>query len=85
VTRKALRDYTFSDGTFVPKGATISAAATPIHYDEAFYPNAARFEPFRFVDASEGGGENGSKSRFVSTANEFLPFGHGKHAWYGNF
>ena len=79
--RKALKGFTFSDGTFVPEGTMIMVAARSIHYDEAFYDNAHAFEPFRFAELRELEGE-GVKHHFISTATEYLPFGHGRHAWY---
>ncbi|KAG8219275.1 cytochrome P450 [Butyriboletus roseoflavus] len=79
--RKALKDFTFSDGTFVPKGTTILAPIRSIHYDEEYYGNAYAFEPFRFADLREEDGE-GMKYQFTSTTTNYLPFGHGRHAWY---
>ena len=80
--RRALKDFTFSDGTFVPKGTVVVAATRSVHYDEAYYPNAHVFEPFRFADLGKKDGED-VKYHFVSTATEYLAFGHGRHAWYG--
>ena len=80
--RKVLKDFTFSDGTFVPKGTTIIVASRAIHHDEAFYDNADTFEPFRYADLPELEGE-GMKYQLVSTTTEYLPFGLGRHAWYG--
>ena len=57
LTRKALKDFTFEDGTFIPKGTAIAAAARCVHHDDAFYPNAHEFEPFRFADLREEDGE----------------------------
>ena len=82
MTRKVLKDFMFSDGTFVPKGTTIIVAARAIHHDEEFYENADTFEPFRFVDLRGLEGE-GVKYQFASTTTEYLSFGHGRHAWYG--
>ena len=57
------------------------AAARCVHYDEEIYPNAHTFEPFRFSDLRGEDGE-GAEHQYLSTAPEFLPFGHGPHAWY---
>ena len=82
ITRKALKDFTFSDGTFIPKGTTIAVAARSIHYDEKFYKDANKFQPFRFAEIHEED-SRGEKRQLVSTAIEYLPFGHGnKHVWY---
>ena len=80
LTRKALKDFTFEDGTFIPKGTAIAAAARCVHHDDAFYPNAHEFEPFRFADLREEDGE-GAEHQYVSTTPEYLPFGYGRHAW----
>ena len=82
LTRKALKDFTFSDGTFIPKGTVIVTPIRSIHHDETFYENAHAFEPFRFADLHEEDGE-GVKHQFTSTTTEYLPFGHGRYAWYG--
>ena len=71
---------TLSDGTFIPKGALVTAPARAIHYDETYYPNAHSFEPFRFFDMHDKDEEN-VNHQFVSTTSAFLAFGHGQHAW----
>ena len=73
-----MKDFTFSDGTFVPKGTTIGVATGCIHLDDRFYENAEAFKPFRFADMEEP-----DKHQFVSTSIEYHVFGHGMHAWYG--
>ncbi|RDX42956.1 cytochrome P450 [Lentinus brumalis] len=84
VTRKAMRDLTLSDGTFIPKDTLIAAASYPMHYDESIYENASTFDPFRFSRMREEDGE-GTKHQFVNTSVEYIPFGHGKHACPGRF
>ena len=49
MTRKALQDFTFSDGTFIPAGTTISAPSHSVHHDGQFYDNPYTFDPFRFA------------------------------------
>ena len=78
--RKAMKDFTFLDGTFIPKGTDIAAASRSMHYDEAFYPDAHEFKPFRSVDLQRD--EEGGVHQYISTTPEYLAFGHGKHAWY---
>ena len=81
VWRKALKDFVFSDGTFIPKGTLIGVATRSVHHDEKFYRNANVFQPFRFAGMHEDDGED-TKGQLVSTTMEYLAFGHGKHAWY---
>ena len=39
------------------------------------------FDPLRFADMRSEEGAS-IKHQFVSTSPEYVPFGHGKHAWY---
>ncbi|KAJ3559201.1 hypothetical protein NM688_g483 [Phlebia brevispora] len=84
MSRMALQDYTFSDGTFVPKGSMVSVAARPVHMDDEFYENAEVFDPWRFANMRDEDGE-GTKHQLVNTGPEFIPFGHGRHACPGRF
>jgi cytochrome P450 len=76
-----MRDYTFADGTSIPKGARIVAPIRPIHFDESIYKDADKFDGFRFSDMRELEGES-AKHHVSNTNLEFLHFGHGHHAWY---
>ncbi len=75
-----MKDVTFHDGTFIPKGTIVLAAARPTHYDEAYYADASAFDGFRFARMREVEGE-GTKHQYVNTSTEYVAFGHGKHAW----
>ncbi|KAI9463826.1 cytochrome P450 [Boletus coccyginus] len=85
LARKALKDFKFSDGTFIPKGTSVAVASRSLHYDEHFYKNPELFEPFRFVHMCETDARNGPKHQLVSTTTEYLTFGHGRHACPGCF
>ncbi|EJD49223.1 cytochrome P450, partial [Auricularia subglabra TFB-10046 SS5] len=82
--RKAMQDYTFSDGTAVRKGETVCVPAHATHLDDAVYPRAATFNGFRFYDAEEHEGLY-LPNRLIATSTEFLAFGMGKHACPGRF
>jgi len=84
LTRKAVKDFTFSDGTFIPAGTTVSAPMRATHYDENIYEHPEVFDPFRFSDLRETSGES-AKHQLVSTSVEYLVFGHGLHACPGRF
>ena len=93
--RKAFEDYTFADGTFVPKGAQVSTILHSMHRDDARYPNANEFDGFRFFKMAQGkaggdsenhgddGGESISttKYQFPTTSPDFLAFGFGMHRY----
>ena len=80
VGRKALKDVVLSDGTLIPAGTLVAANSYRMHYDDAYYPNADEFDPFRFARMREIEGE-GTKHQFVNTSNNYVPFGVGRHAW----
>lgn len=81
--RKAVKDVTLSDGTRIPRGTLVAAAAVTAHSDDARYgPDALAFDPFRFARLREGGGADAVlKHQLVNTSVDFITFGHGKHAW----
>ena len=83
--RKAVKDVTLSDGTRIPHGTLVAAAAVTAHSDDARYgPDALAFDPFRFarMRAGAGAGAGGDlKHQLVSTSADYLAFGLGRHAW----
>ena len=81
IFRKAVKDVTLSDGTRIPKGTLVAAASVTAHTDDARYAEPDVFDPFRFARMREGGVEDALKHQLVNTSLDFLPFGHGKHAW----
>ncbi|KAF5379456.1 hypothetical protein D9615_006552 [Tricholomella constricta] len=82
--RVARQPFTFSDGTYIPKGTVITAAAHALHLDETCYQDPSTFDPFRFVDKTKK--ENaGRKVDMASTHSDFIAFGHGRHACPGRF
>jgi len=91
MTRKALQDYTFSDGTFIPKGGFVSVAERHTHYDSDNYDRPEIFNPWRFIEL--GGGTEGAnfidtnnvRYQMVTTGSSYVTFGHGKNACPGRF
>lgn len=77
--RYSLKPFVFSNGQAVPAGTMIACPVLSIHQDDAYYPDAARFDPWRFTDSKSFDGPAG---RITSTHPEYLAFGHGKRAWY---
>ncbi|KIK77861.1 hypothetical protein PAXRUDRAFT_775722 [Paxillus rubicundulus Ve08.2h10] len=82
--RKAMKDFTFSDGTVLPKGTFLATASQATQLDDEVYQNANMFDPFRFANMRDEDGEGG-KHLYVSTNPQYLAFGHGKHACPGRF
>ena len=61
LTRTGMREVVkkggvqFPNGQTVPQGAWLAIPAVAIHYDESFYPNSGKYDPFRFVpDTAKG-------------------------------
>ncbi|KAH7922160.1 cytochrome P450 [Leucogyrophana mollusca] len=75
--RKALKDFTLSDGTFIQRGTLVSASFG-VHFDEAYYEDSQTFEGFRFATGASVRVNN----VMTTTSAKYLPFGHGRHAWY---
>ena len=80
LNRKALKDYTFSDGTFIPKGSYVSTSKAATHSESGYYTNPYTFDPWRFASLRDKDGES-VKHQMVNTSVEYLTFGLGKHAW----
>ncbi|GLB35443.1 putative cytochrome p450 [Lyophyllum shimeji] len=83
--RKTLKDFTFSDGTVVPKGHTIAVANFPMHHDEANYTDPDRFDGFRFANMRDSEVDGYTKHQMVSLGSDYIVFGHGRHACPGRF
>lgn len=83
MNRLALQEIHLSDGTIIPKGATIAVSAH-INEDETIYPNAHTYDGYRFYKKRQ---EPGNEHRFqlVTTTRESFGFGHGVHACPGRF
>ncbi|GKZ68719.1 hypothetical protein AnigIFM50267_003461 [Aspergillus niger] len=83
INRVAMGDITLSDGTRIPKGASIAVSAHNME-DETLYPNAKTYDGFRFYKKRQEPG-NEHRFQFVTTSPEHLGFGHGMHACPGRF
>jgi cytochrome P450 len=83
MSRTAVKDFTFTNGTFIPKGTMLHVAAT-VHKDDENYTNPDIFDGFRFANMDVPEDDDG-KQRMVSTSLSFLAFGHGRHACPGRF
>ncbi|KIK72385.1 hypothetical protein PAXRUDRAFT_22046 [Paxillus rubicundulus Ve08.2h10] len=82
--RKAMQNFTFSDGTVVPNGTFIAVASQATYLDNEVYDNAEMFDPFRFANTRDADGD-GAKHSLVSISLEYFAFGQGVHACPGRF
>ena len=83
MARVVLRPLKLSNGMTIPTNTFIALPAGAIHRDENSYPNPDEFDGFRFAKLREDE-RNTMTNRYqaVSTSNEHLPFGLGRHAWW---
>ena len=73
-----MSDVTFSDGTFIPKGTLVFAAARHVHLKSDNYTDPDIFDPLRFIRDET----NISVAQsFMTPRADYLAFGMGKHAW----
>ncbi|KAJ7086248.1 cytochrome P450 [Mycena epipterygia] len=84
--------FTFSDGTTIPTGTYLNVVGSAVHYDPENYEHADAFDGFRYSRLREeraAGHDEGNTAFFnrqmVSTAQDHLVFGHGRHACPGRF
>jgi cytochrome P450 len=83
------------EGWTAPYGSYISVDVDSVHHDPAIYPNPYDYDAFRFSrpreeyeakhpeDKNSVEGLRLKNTGMISTGDAFLPFGHGRHAWYG--
>jgi len=77
-----MQDHTLSDGTFLPKGTWVATTMHAIHKDDAVYPDASKFDGFRFSRLPE---HENACNQAVSTSQTFLVYGIGSTACPGRF
>ncbi|KAK4555002.1 hypothetical protein LTR86_007768 [Recurvomyces mirabilis] len=78
--RLARHDFTFKNGTVIPKGYMVSGSIPVLH--KLVSPEEAQFDGFRYSRMAE---EGKKQMQAVSTSNDYLAFGHGRHACPGRF
>ncbi|KAJ7314209.1 cytochrome P450, partial [Mycena albidolilacea] len=78
--------FTFTDSTMIPYGSYVSTSGMAIYYDEDNYALASQFDGFRFAhlrDERSRDEHSAFNYHIVSTSEEYLSFGHGRHACPG--
>ena len=75
-TRLAVNDFTFSDGTAIPRGALVSVSSPTVHLNDKVYEDPLKFDGFRFSKMREG---SAKRVGMVSSNPDHLSFGQGRH------
>ena len=81
-----MKGITLSNGQYIPPGVLIEVPSGAVYQDTDVYPGGDTFDGFRFAKIREAGSatEN-ARNQFVTTNEENLYFGYGKHACPGRF
>ncbi|KZT50825.1 cytochrome P450 [Calocera cornea HHB12733] len=82
--RKAMRDVTLSDGTFVPKGAKVMLNLYGVHHDPELFPRPDEFDPWRYSRRVEAG-ESEAGNALATASSDFLFWGGGTHVCAGRY
>lgn len=78
--RMAMRDFVFSDGTFIPKGTIVHAPIKLVQTESKYYEDPLEFRPWRFVTTSPGEGAHSVTSSTTASPG-YIAFGLGRHTW----
>ncbi|KAL4996586.1 cytochrome P450 [Aspergillus recurvatus] len=81
--RMATNDITLSDGTFLPKGTSLSVSCEN-HWNPQIYSDPEAYDPYRFLQLREEPGRE-TAAQLVSPSPNHMGFGFGKQACPGRF
>ncbi|KAI0414684.1 cytochrome P450 [Xylaria grammica] len=74
---------TLPDGSHIPRGTKVGVSGYSIHHDEGNYPDAMRYDAFRFARGQDGAVKR--PQGLINTSEKFMGFSHGSHACPGRF
>lgn len=84
--REVVRGFRLSNGQWVPRGATVELPSRAVYLDPAHYPDANAFDGLRHFRQRQGGAaRDHARNQFVTSNEENLMFGLGRHACPGRF
>ncbi|KAI1822227.1 cytochrome P450 [Xylaria intraflava] len=75
---------TLPDGSHIPPGVKVGVSGYSIHHDEENYPDAMRYDAFRFVRDNDVGAGKRAQG-LIKTSEKYMGFSHGPHACPGRF
>ncbi|KAH7886420.1 cytochrome P450 [Phlebopus sp. FC_14] len=86
ITRRAMKDFAFSNGVRVPAGTLLSVPIGWTHHNPQVYPNPETFDDSRFRVTQGDHDHVVHPNSDPSSLNlDFLFFGYGRHACPGRF
>ncbi|KAF1982729.1 cytochrome P450 [Aulographum hederae CBS 113979] len=83
--RILLKDFTLSDGTFLPKGTLTTVPLDAVIADPKNYEKPEEFDGYRHYRPRQQGGFAGEKHQWISSNKTTLNFGYGRHSCPGRF
>lgn len=85
-SRKTVQGITLSNGQYIPPGTFVETPSDAIALDKSIYPDGDGFDGFRFSKIRQGASAaQQARSQFVTSNDQNLVFGYGKHACPGRF
>ncbi|KAJ3513627.1 hypothetical protein NMY22_g14982 [Coprinellus aureogranulatus] len=85
LVRKAVKDFTFSNGLTIPAGYTVGCISRAMQRDDYYYESAEQFDGFRFVK-TDGESKKSVVSGMTNPDPNFMLFGSsGRHHCPGRF
>ncbi|KAF3048253.1 hypothetical protein E8E12_011510 [Didymella heteroderae] len=85
-TRRVLKGITLSNGQYIPPGVIIEVPSQAVYNDSTIYPDSATFDGFRHYKLRRNGSSTDhARNQFVTTNEQNLAFGYGRHACPGRF
>jgi cytochrome P450 len=78
-----VNDFTFSDGTTIPRGALVSVSAHNAHFNDKVYEDPLKFDGFRFSKMRLESPKK--KVGMVSSTQDHVSFGLGRHICPGRY
>ena len=83
ISRVAVNDFIFSDGTTIPRGTSVAVSAHTAHFNDKVYEDPLKFDGFRFSKLRESSSKKALG--MVSSSQDHLSFGHGRHVCPGRY
>lgn len=84
--REVVQGFTFSNGQYIPRGATIELPSRAVYHDPKNFPGEDEFDGFRFYKLRQSGAaRDHARNQFVTSNEQNLMFGYGRHACPGRF
>ncbi|KAH6618782.1 cytochrome P450 monooxygenase-like protein [Boeremia exigua] len=84
--RRVLKGITLSNGQYIPPGVVVEVPSVAVYSDSALWPDSGTFDGLRHYKLRRSGAATDhARNQFVTTNEQNLAFGYGRHACPGRF